>query len=207
MSPLPLDPLSLDTDTADLAAFERAWRSPAHRPTPERLEAERRRFARALERRARSFTLAMAGLGLLLAGMTVVLALSPPAEWALWPLLAPPWVALLLFVRRHRQRERQHPDYDASIADTLRALAAETRAAAARLRTIAVLHAVSLPVLGLSVHQLASAGKLAPHELPSLLATLAALLLTTAGALVLYHHRTLRSRKRQLEALLAEYES
>jgi hypothetical protein len=201
-----MSPLSLDSDTAELAAFERAWRSPAHTLPPERLEAERRRFARALERRGRRFQLAMAGLALLLSAMTAVLALSSPAEWALWPLLAPPWVALLIFGRRHRQRERQHPDYDASIVDTLRALAAETHAAAARLRTIAVLHAVSLPVLGFAVHQLTSAGKLAPHELPSLVAALAALLLTTAGALVLYHRRALRPRQRQLEALLAEYE-
>jgi hypothetical protein len=193
--------------------LELLWRSAANQPTVTEMENHRAVFASTLSRRLHRFTVAISIAGVVLAAMTGAMLLGmlrsgAPAlagEWALVALLVPPWIGFVLFVRRHRRLRDQHPDYSRSIAEALGGTLAETRFAQARLRTIALLHGLSLPLLGLAVHQLWAAGRATSGEAISLAAVLAGLLGGTGVALAYRYFGQLRRRERALQELLASY--
>lgn len=189
------------------------WQSSAHSVPPVELERLRPALVAGLrrERRRLAALLAIAGGALLV--LTVVLAAGlfgagngdRPFGAATALLLAPPWIAFLLFVRRQLRGRDLARHSDRSIREALAAASAETRSALVRVRTIALLHLASLPILGFAVRELRLAGKVAADELVSL-ATVLALLLLATGALLLHHYfRRLKPRSRRLEELLAAY--
>lgn len=100
-------------------------------------------------------------------------------EWALLPFLLVPWIGALLLLRRHRQAQRAHPDYEQTILATLRAARQRTLAAVTRTKTILVLQILSLPPGALCVWQLHAAGKVEDTEVTSLGTVLAGLILVS----------------------------
>ena len=194
-------------------SLEMLWHSAPNQPNPSAMETHRAAFAVALARRRSRFTVAMSVVSAVLATLTVAflraLLLASPTDrvggWVLVILLAFPWVAFVLFVRRHLRLRDEHPDYSGSIADAIGSAMAENRFAQARLRTIALLHAASLPLLGFGVHQLWAAGKATTDEATSLAAVLAVFLVVTGGGLAYRYFALLRPRDKALEKLLASY--
>lgn len=197
--------------TAD--PLDALWRSAANQPTAAEMEVHRAAFARALASRFRWFAVAMsiAAVALATASGALLLPLVRSATvdraeaLGLAALLLLPWIALTLFVRRHVRLRDEHPDYSRSIADGLRAALAHNQFARARLRTIAILHAVSLPLLGLAVLRLHEAGKATTAESFSMAAVLALLLVATGVVLGVRYFAHLKPRERQLRALLESY--
>lgn len=193
--------------------IETLWRSAANQPTPAEMERQLAVLALSIERRSRRFVLAMSVVALSLAGVTVALLsalfraepVGRIAAAGLVALLLLPWAALTLFIRRRLRLKDQHPDYSRSTADILGALLAETRVVQARVRTIALLHSISLPLLASAVYQLWSGGKATGSEVASLATVLAILLTTTGGGLAYRYFGLLRPRERALLDLLASY--
>jgi Na+/proline symporter len=194
--------------------LETLWRSDANGPAAAEMERQRGLLASGIARRTRRFALAMSAAALGLACLTTALLMALSGDESikgaeasgLVGLLLLPWVALALFVRRRRKLHDQHPDYSRSTADILRALVAETRFARARVRTIALLHAISLPLLGGAVYQLWSGGRATASEAASLATVLTALLTTTGGVLAYRYFGQLGPRERALQEVLATYE-
>lgn len=197
----------------DFAPIEALWRSSANQPTPAEMERQIAALARGLAWRSRRFLLAMSVAALSLAALTVALlsalvraeSVGRVAAAGLVALLLLPWTALTLFVRHRLRLRDRHPDYSRSTADILGALLAETRVAQARVRTVALLHSISLPLLGSAVYQLWSGGKATGSEAASLATVLAILLTTTGGVLAYRYFGQLRPRARALQELLASY--
>jgi hypothetical protein len=189
------------------------WRSDANEPTAAQMEIHRAAFARALASRFRRFAVAMSIAAVGLAAVTGALllpllrseAVGRAEALGLAALLLLPWIALTLFVRRHLRLRDEHPDYSRSIADGLRAALADNHFARARVRTIGILHAVSLPLLGLAVLRLREAGRTTTAEAISMAALLALLLVATGVALGIRYFAHLKPRERRLQELLASY--
>lgn len=193
--------------------LETLWRSAANQPTAAQMEIHRAAFARAFAARFRRFAVAMSIAAVVLAAATIALLLpllqsetvGRAETLGLAALLLLPWIALTLFVRRQLRLRDEHPDYARSIADGLRAALADNHFARARLRTIAILHAVSLPLLGLAVFRLREAGRATTTEAISLVAVLAVLLVATGVVLGVRYFAHLKPRERRLRELLASY--
>ena len=192
--------------------LDRLWHSTGNSPTAHELDSLRPRLLDRLRRDRRLLALRLAAAGAALALLSVVWLLSRSSDpsqgpgWATALLLAPPWVAFALFVRRLLRAGGRVAAAAGTIREALVAALEETRAALARVRTVAILHVVSLPILVLALRELASAGKVSPAELRSLALVLGGILAAT-GALLL--HRAvarLSPRARRLAALLADYE-
>lgn len=197
--------------------IENAWRSPRNQPTPEEIERERAKCLAKLRNRQRGFYVCMALVFTWLTIFTGAMIrhwLWPDAaknailfsrEWAIVPLLALPWIAAIGFVIQYRRRSRQVPA-SGSIADSLRALAAQARLSAGRKKTILWMHLVSTPLLALSVMQIYAAGKARPNEVASMALVFVVLVGTSVAALA-YDLRRGRREIDRLESLVQEYEA
>lgn len=194
-----------------LESFTAAWRSGANSPGPEEVEVLAGALVRGLRRRARRLAVGLTAAGAVLVALTVawvVRLLSPveaAGEWALAPLLAPAWFALVLVLRRVFRHRTAHATAQGSIAALLRAALEETHQARSRLRWISVLHLVSLPALVLALNHLLDTTRVRPHELSSLAVVLAGLVAGSLLGMQLYDRFRLRPREGQLRELVASY--
>jgi len=192
--------------------LHRAWKSPANRPSPEASARERAAFVLLLQREHRSFrfwvirafsllTVITIGLGVSVAGKG---SFDVRGEWAALLLLALPWVGAILFLRRHLQHRRAHPDYDQSVAHSVRALLDANRAAQQRSRLLLGLFALMAPVLAVSIWQLQQVGKARPHEAASL-ATFMAVVMVLSALGAYAQSRRLRPEEKRLTELVDEF--
>lgn len=189
-----------------------AWKSPANRPSPEAAARERAAFVLLLQREYRSFRFWVIRAFSLLAVITIGLGVSVASkgsfdvkgEWAVLLLLALPWVGAIGFLRRHLQHRRAHPDYNQSVAHSVRALLDANRAAQQRSRMLLGLFALMAPVLAVSIWQLQQVGKARPHEAASL-ATVMAVVMVLSSLGVYWQSRRLRPEEKRLTELAAEF--
>lgn len=194
-----------------LESFTTAWGSAANGPGPKEVEALAAALVRGLRRRARRLAVGLTIAAAVLVALTVAWVrhlLSPvgePNEWALAPLLAPAWFALVLVLRRVFRHRIAHAAAQDSIAALLRAALEETHQARSRLRWISVLHLVSLPALVLTLWHLLDTGRVQPRELTSLAVVLAGLVVGSLLVMQLYDRFRLRPRQQQLRSLIAAY--
>lgn len=194
-------------------ALDSLWRSPANQ-SADSLAAAKGAFAGRVrsDRRRFALVLLITGSILVLATGTLVAGLLDQpltlASSTLCVLLVPPWIAFAFFLRghsRHRPGFAATTDPDAPIGESLHSLLDLTRRAQTRVRTIALLHSVSLPILMLAVRQLRDTGRINGGELQSLALVLALLLGSTAVGLSVRYFSILRPRERALRSLLASY--
>lgn len=193
-----------------LDGFTAAWGSPANRPEPDHLVRLAQELLGHLATRARRLALVLTVSAAVLLTLTGALAVRLFAEgggedWALAPLLAPAWLAFGLVLRRFLRHRRAHPATDGPLVALVRAAESENRMARSRVRTIAILHLVSLPALALGVSNLTATGRVRPHELASLVAVLGGLVVVSLIGLFLYDWHELTPRERHLRALVASY--
>src|SRR5436189_4203102 len=119
--------------------IENLWRSPRNQPSEQQIERERQRFVIQIRRRylgfVSYFTFVLTALTVLTVWLGVRWLEKGTFGYVNWPslaLLALPWTAAILFVRRYLQHRRRHPDYGQSIANGLKAALDENRTAIAR---------------------------------------------------------------------------
>jgi hypothetical protein len=196
----------------NLDDLQNDWNSPRNnlRSGQQRKVAER--FTQQMIRRRRFQLLWLINTFVLLSAATFVAFRAVAAhkvnferEWVMLPLLVLPWAFAFHFLRRYLNPPGSLAKGETSVADSLRAALDSNRAEQSNLRRVALLFAVMVPLLGVAVQQLQSAGKISPgNELTSMVVFFAvALLLGGTGIAVRYFAR-LRPQQRHLDALLAD---
>lgn len=201
----------------NFADIENTWRSPHNRPSAAELEQQKMKFITDLRKRRRGnllFLWLVFSLLVFMTGKVVLHVLWPdPAldkvdlarEWAIIPFFALPWIGWLFMVRLHRQHQTRHPDYGNSINASVAALLDENRSERSRYKVIAGLLVASTLILPVVVHQLRAVGKARDEILlPAYVGWPLYVLFVLVWAFF-YYRRKLLPRKRELEALLAEY--
>lgn len=186
--------------------LDRIWRG--SRPLgSDPLAEDRRAFIRALRERSRRTLVAAFGAAGAVAAGTIALGSGAlrRGEPMLTVLLLPCWVALIALVHAEWQHRRVLPDLEGTIVEALRARLDRNRRARRRVRLLAALHATSLPLWTWGVFRLASTGRLAPGEVPSLVAVLAGLVLAAAAVLAHREIARLRPEANRLTELLRSY--
>jgi hypothetical protein len=126
-------------------------------------------------------------------------------EWAVVPFLLLPWFGAVGMAVRYWRRRREHPDYDRSLAGSLRALLEQSRDSARRLRLMLGIHLVGVPLLALCLVQLQDVGKTTGNQLTSMIVFMAAVVIFSVGGISL-SWRSQRREIRRLEGLLRDYE-
>jgi hypothetical protein len=124
-------------------------------------------------------------------------------QWALWPLLALPWCAAVIFLRRFRQEGSAFVD-GTNLPAALRGALASNLAERRRLSLVGALLIATVPILALTVRQLHDAGKATVDQAWSMGIVFGAGL-ALGGLFVLWrywHHLVPESRR--IESLLRE---
>jgi hypothetical protein len=152
-----------------------------------------------------------AGLTLFLAGGFVQYVRSGGAfdltnEWASIVFLLLPVTVAALFLRGFIKHRQQHPRYDRSIVDGLRAMIDENRLARSRLRVSMIATTFAMAGLPLVTYQLQLVGKQRPHEAASMLAVFGLAYSIAMGWQVWKFRRKLIPERLRLEELLSSYE-
>jgi len=190
------------------------WSSSRNQPDPEQLERHKASIVSRLGKEYREFLWhvgAVAALTLFFAGGFVQYVRSGGAfdlqrEWGAIVFLLLPIGVAALFVRGFIRHRKEHPRYDLSILDGLRALMDENRLARARLRVSMSVLTLAMALLPVITYQLQLVGKQRPHEAASMLVVFgAAYVVSMAWQLWKYRRRLLPDNAR-LQDLLKSYE-
>ena len=197
--------------------IQKTWQSPHNRPSAAQLEKDKMNFLTDLRKRNRGavfFMLWILGVLTFLTGRIVLHLLWPDSsidaidltrEWAVVPLLALPWLCLLIYFKKYRRYRAAHLNYERSISASVRVLLDENRLARDRQKWTAALSSVMLLLMPLIVYQLRAVGKAGDEILVPAFVLLPALMLGIFLGMLWHHSRVLLPRKRELEALLATY--
>jgi hypothetical protein len=193
--------------------IQNLWKSPGNRPSAAALEQERLKLVRALRREHRGLHLrlglAMAWLAATMVGTAWHILSGGPfslaGEWAVLVLLALPWIAAVLFIRRQLQHRRAHAGFEQSVRRSVRAMLDATHAAQQRSRIMQWLLGLGAPVLAGCIWQLQAVGKARPHEAVSM-ATVMAVIIAASWSGIYWNSRRLGPKERQLAELAAELE-
>ena len=190
------------------------WRSSRNAPDPAQLERYKAGIVSRLDKEHRDFLWhvgMVAALTIFLAGGFVQYVRSGGAfdlqrEWGAIVFLLLPIGVAALFLRGFIKHRQQHPRYDLSILDALRALIDENRLARARLRVSMIVLTVAMALLPVVTYQLQLVGKQRLHEAASMLAVFGvAYVVSMAWQIWKYRGRLLPENAR-LKELLASYE-
>lgn len=189
------------------------FRSSRNAPKPAELERYKAGIATHLRKEYRDFTwhVGMAGaLTLFLAGGFVQYLRSGGAfdlqrEWASIVFLLLPITVAALFVRGFIKHRQQHPRYESSIVEGLRALIDENRLARVRLRVSMVASTLAMAGLPLVTYQLQLVGKQRPHEAASMLAVFGLTYVAAMGWQI-WKYRKLLAEQVRVRELLGSYE-
>ncbi len=202
----------------NFADIQNTWHSPHNRPDAGKLEEIKMSFVADLRRRRRGHFAFLVLTFVALAWITgklVVHALWPgpmsqpvdwAREWGLVPFILLPWAGWLAMWRMNRRHHGRFPDYQRSIAASLRALRDETRLQVKRSKTIAVLLIASVAVLPLVVEQLRNVEKAGAEVVIPAYVIYPAYVVGVLVWMVVRHRRKIAPRQRELEQLLAAYE-
>jgi Na+/proline symporter len=197
-------------------ALEAAWRSSTNSPSAaasayilnEASATLRRRRAglrRLLVSASVALILAFALLGYeIVSDRSGVMTLS--REWALIPFAFLPFVVLALVWRRYLAHVKRHPHGAAALVDTFRALLDENAAARFRIHWIAAAIALTGPLLALMLGQLGAGGKMEPEHMLQAGIVLGGALAVSALWMAVKYFARLIPERRQLEALLRQYD-
>ncbi|HWB01442.1 MAG TPA: hypothetical protein VG796_00365 [Verrucomicrobiales bacterium] len=194
--------------------IENLWRSPQNQPAERQMEEERQRFAARLRRRHIGFVAYFVFVLTALTALTIWIGIRWLAKGTLgsasaWPalfLLALPWAAAILFVRRYLQHRRRHPDYERSIATALQAARDENRTALARTTGILRLQAMCVPPLALCLWQLHATGLARKHEIWSMALFFGVSLTLSAGWTGLVCLTQLKKEAKRIDEVMKCYE-
>lgn len=198
----------------DFERLERAWNGPANSPNEAAGAYVADTMMQTLRRRRQATAAFTRFIGALLVLMLAVIvfriAMKPVSfdlarEWPIAPLLALPWVGLILIRRQQKLHMTAHPDPYASVRATLRGLLGENAAARTRLRLIGGLMLAAIVVGGWMLRQLVAVGKMTPTN--ALQASIAiGAIVAAVGAYRAWHYlRVLNPEAKRLERLLADY--
>jgi hypothetical protein len=117
-----------------------------------------------------------------------------------------PFGVSALFLRGFIRHRREHPRYELSIKDGLRALIDQNRLARTSLRVSMSVLTVAMALMAVVTYQLQLVGKQWPHETASMLAIFGvAYVIFMAGQLWKYRRRLLPANAR-LQELLGSHE-
>jgi hypothetical protein len=190
------------------------WHSSRNQPDPAQLERDKASIVSRLGKEYRDFLWhvgAVAALTIFLAGGFVQYVRSGGAfdlrqEWASIVFLLMPIGVAALFLRGFIRHRRQHPRYDLSIRDGLRASIDQNRLARARLRVSMSVLTVAMALLPVITYQLQLVGKQRPHEAASMLAVFGAAYVVSMAWQIWKYRRRLLPENARLQALLGSYE-
>jgi len=190
-----------------------AWHSARNAPDPAQLARYKANIARHLSKEYRDFVWhvgAAAALTIFLAGGFVQYVRSGGAfdlqhEWASIVFLLLPAGVALAFVRGFVRHRQQHPRYDGSIVEGLRALLDENRLARTRLRVSMAVLTGAMALVPLVTYQLQLAGKQRPHEAASMLAVFG-VAYGVAMVWQIWKYRRLAPERARLQDLLESYQ-
>ncbi len=201
----------------NFADIEKTWRSAHNRPSAADLEKHHMNLIDELRRsrRASRGLLWLTAVPLvLLTGRLLLHALWPSRgldrfdlarEWAVVPFFLLPWVGWFLLWRSQRKHEAAHADYAQSIQASITALLDQKRREGWRSQVIAALLLLSLPLVGGVVWQLRLAGKAGDEILIPAMVIYPTYVVLTVAWIAFDHLRKNLPRRKELEALLAEY--
>jgi len=189
------------------------WRSSRNQPDPAQLEQYKASIVSHLGKEYREFLWHVglaAAVTIFLAGGFVQYVRSGGAfdlqrEWAAIVFLLLPIGVAALFVRGFIRHRQQHPRYDLSILDGLRALIDENRLARARLRVSMMVLTVAMALMPVVTYQLQLVGKQRPHEAVSMLAVFGVAYVISMTWQIWKYRRRLLPENRRLQELLASY--
>jgi hypothetical protein len=191
-----------------------AWRSSSNSPDPAQIEKHRASIANRLGKEYRNFLFHMGSvtaLTLFMAGGFVQYLRSGGAfdwqhEWGAIAFLLLPFGVAAVLLRGFIRHRREHPRYDMSIQDGLRALVDQNRLARARLRVSMSVLTLAMALVPVVAYQLQLVGKQRPHEAASMLAIFGvAYVISMAWQLWRYRARLLPENAR-LQELIGSYE-
>jgi Na+/proline symporter len=197
--------------------LEAAWRSSANGPSAaasayvlNEVSGELRRRRAGLRRLLVFATVALTIPIALLAyeiatGRSDVIDLS--REWALIPFAFIPFVVVALAWRCRLVHLQRHPHADSTLLDAFRALLDENAGARARIHLIGAAMALFVPLLAVMLNQLGAVGKMEPAHMVQAGIVLAGGLAAGAVWMAVKYVGRLLPERRQLEALIRQYES
>ncbi len=201
----------------NFAEIENLWRSPHNRPSAAELEAQKMKLIADLRRRRRGVAtfiwMVFSALALMTGRFALFLFSPNPGadrmdfahEWGVLIVLALPWIAAILIARQYLRHEKEHGNYERSVADSVRALLDENRLARRRMKIAAALHGGFLLVLPVVVYQLRAVGKAGDEILLPAFVGWPVVALCIGTAMVYNYRRKLLPQKRELEGLLESY--
>lgn len=194
-------------------ALQAAWASNANNPSAAAsayVMAEAQATltrARGHLRRLLVFAGVMLTIPLGLLGLEIVTgqadAIDLTREWGLIPFALIPFVALVLIAQRAAPR----PAPTGTLLEAFRALRADNAAARLRILIVGAGVAAFAPLLFVLLNQLVSVGKMAPHEMRSAAIVLGGALALGACWMGVKYLTQLAPERRQLDALIAQYEA
>jgi hypothetical protein len=189
------------------------WRSPRNLPDPAQVERHKASIVSHLGKEYRDFLWHVG----FTSAMTIFLAggfwqyvrsggvFDLQREWASVVFLLLPMGVATLFVRGFIRHRRQHPRYELSIKDALRALSDQNRLSRARLRVSMLAVTAAMALVPVVTYQLQLVGKQRPHEAASMLLVFA-VGYVAAMVVQIWKYRRLRSENTRLQELLGSYE-
>lgn len=129
---------------------------------------------------------------------------SPAQEWGIFPLLMVPWVFAIHVLWENRKEVAPATCGDRAVGDSLTAALDSNRAAQMRSKWVGALYLVLVPLLGLAIQQLHTAGKVSPREMLSMAVFFGGTFLFCGAIIATRYFGRLRPQQRQLEGLLQE---
>ena len=200
----------------DIMTFEDlapVWRSSRNQPDPAQVESYKANIVSRLSKEYRDFLWHVgftSAMTIFLAGGFVQYVRSGGAfdlqrEWASIVFLLMPLGIAAAFLRGFIRHRQQHPRYDLSIKDGLRALLDQNRLSRARLRMSMIVLTVAMALLPVITYQLQLVGKQRPHEAASMLAVFGVAYVISMGAQIWRYRRKLRPENARLQELLGSY--
>lgn len=193
-------------------ALNELWNSPANRPEPEAGKRLAAHFLSGLRRRRRLRALWLAWTSFLLTGASI-LAVSHlvrkgldgvHGQWALLPLLALPWMALVYFWRAFFRQGAVAEESAWPLRAALVAAQAANTAERHHLRLVGWLFAAMAPVTALAIWQLHAAGKAPGSQAWSMAVAFGVIFILGGLGLLARYRRQLLPERRTIEARLRE---
>ncbi len=203
----------------NFADIEKTWRSAGNRPSAAQLEKQKMDLINELRRRRRAsrglLVLTAIPLVLITARLLLHFIWPDPAldrldlarEWMVVPFFLLPWAGWFLIWRQHRRHEAAHGEYARSIQASMAALLDENRREGIRALVAAAGLLLSLPLLGAVVWQLRAVGKMGDEILIPAFVIYPTYVVLMVGWIAWGHMRKTVPRRKELKALLSDYES
>jgi len=191
-----------------------AWQSSRNAPDPAQLEQYKASVVNRLGKEYRDFLWhagTAAALTIFLAGGFVQYLRGGGAydwqhEWAAIVFLLLPIGVAALFLRGFVRHRQQHPRYDLSIADALRASIDENRVARFRLRVSMSVLTLAMALTPVVTYQLQLVGKQRPHEAASMLVVFGVAYVFSMGWQIWRYRGKLLPENARLHELFRSYE-